>query len=109
MTQWRLKYSKLLIQKYRLKPSTETDNTFRPADLAGYRWLANSRKLVGAFVAAVENPAASLASEEAPKGTAAEEPMYSTSAPLPALFVGRRRRRSRRRRRTAGVRSAKVA
>ena len=47
-----------------------------------------------ALLAAIENPAPAPAAEEAP---AADEPMYSTSAPLPALVVGRRRGLRRRR------------
>jgi hypothetical protein len=51
------------------------------------------------LLAAIEKPATAPLAEEAP--TAAEEPMYSTSAPLPALNVSRRRGLLRRRRRPA--------
>jgi len=54
------------------------------------------------LLAPIENPASATAAEEAP---AADEPMYSTSAPLPLLVVGRRRGLHRRRvnpRRPAG-------
>jgi hypothetical protein len=54
-----------------------------------------------AFLAAIENQAASAVVEEAPKNAPAELPMYATSAPLPMHVVGRRQRRSRRRRRGA--------
>jgi hypothetical protein len=47
-----------------------------------------------ALLAAIEKPAALPPAEEAP---AADEPMYSTSAPLPGLIVGRRRGLRRRR------------
>ena len=51
-----------------------------------------------AFLAAIEKPAVAPPVEETPT---AEEPMYSTSAPLPALNVSRRRGLLRRRRRPA--------
>jgi hypothetical protein len=56
------------------------------------------------LLAAIENPAASRSGEEAPKGTAAEKPMYSTSAPV--VFLGLRRRRPRRSRRAVTGRPA---
>jgi hypothetical protein len=51
-----------------------------------------------ALLAAIENPAAPTA-EEAPDSVPADQPMYSTSAPLPVHLIGRRPRKSRRRRR----------
>jgi hypothetical protein len=53
-----------------------------------------------ALLAAIEDPAAAPVVEEA-TSTAAEPPMYATSAPLPMHHVGRRERKSRRRRRAA--------
>lgn len=47
-----------------------------------------------ALLATIEEPTAAPTIEDAP---AAEEPMYSTSAPLPAFIVGRRRGLRRRR------------
>lgn len=54
-----------------------------------------------ALLAAIEKPAALPPAEEAP---AAEESKYSTSAPLPAVIVGRRRGLRRRRRNVVGPR-----
>lgn len=51
-----------------------------------------------ALLATIENPAAATV-EEAPKSVPADQPMYSTTAPLPVHLVGRRQRESRRRRR----------
>ena len=51
-----------------------------------------------ALLAAIEDPAASLVAEEM-SSVLAEQPVYSTSAPLLANPVGRRDRKSRRRRR----------
>ena len=51
-----------------------------------------------ALLAAIEDPAASLVAEEM-SSVLAEQPVYSTSAPLLATPVGRRDRKSRRRRR----------
>lgn len=51
-----------------------------------------------ALLAAIENPAAPTI-EEVPKRAPVEQPMYSTSAPLPMHLAGRRQRKSRRRRR----------
>jgi hypothetical protein len=48
-----------------------------------------------ALLAAIEDPAAPLVAEEVSR---AEQPVYSTSAPLLANPVGRRDRKSRRRR-----------
>jgi hypothetical protein len=54
-----------------------------------------------ALLAAIENPAASLVAEEV-SSALAEQPGYSTSAPLRANPVGRRRDRKSRRRRCVG-------
>jgi hypothetical protein len=51
-----------------------------------------------ALLAAIENPAAPTI-EEVTKRAPVEQPIYSTSAPLPVHLVGRRQRKSRRRRR----------
>ena len=50
-----------------------------------------------ALLSAIEKPAAPPPVEAPVEPLAVEEPMYSTSAPLPALVVGRRRGLHRRR------------
>jgi hypothetical protein len=52
-----------------------------------------------ALLAAVENPGEPPVFEPLKTAPASEQPTYSTTAPLPMNFVGRRQRNSRRRRR----------
>lgn len=60
-----------------------------------------------ALLATIENPASVPASEdEATQDAVSEQPVYSTSAPLPHSIVGRRRRPRRRRKSVGARRSA---
>ena len=63
-------------------------------DTQGWQITAAGR----ALLAAIEEPAASLVTEEV-SSVLADQPLFSTSAPLLANPVGRRDRKSRRRRR----------